>query len=374
MKKVFFLMAFVFSCVLVFTCYGNAQDFKLGEIYQLTSDELNSGWGIFTPDDEGIVYFTMKDYDKDSTSDTKINRLGINDEKLEEIAYLKELETKPFMAFPKPQWKDSKNGIFSFYYDDSDFGHASYVQLLEVDMFGQAKKNSFYEMCSTLTGNGPVTSWGHGPIFSPNENNIAIFCVSSTGNVNNAKSTIFILPTNELFSDPPGQIDASDIISVPVEGVVTDLNYLLDDWSANNEIVVSEYPNAEASGFEYEFTHWVSRNAADSKLFKIDSTGNKKYIAKHACCGSYSPDGEHIVFIDTGDGQVWIMNKDGEEKKALTEGENRKFMPSFSKDGTSITWTELKSLEQGEAMFGQKKGEGTSRFVIMFSNFVDEEE
>ncbi len=61
------------------------------------------------------------------------------------------------------------------------------------------------------------------------------------------------------------------------------------------------------------------------------------------------------------------MDNKGKGKTQLTDNGNKKYMPAWSYDGGYILYTELKSLE-GEAVFGQKKGAGQERYVIMMAS------
>ena len=356
MKKAIVMMGFVFLGFVFSMGSAVAQDLKLKEIYQLTPDDVNSGWGIFTPDDLGIVYFEMDDegLSRKNGGNVRFMKLDINNETVEKLAQY-EASNIAFNEYTKPQWLNSDDQILL--YECLGFGvHKTFM----TDLFGQAIfLDEFLRNMQFYTARGIR--------LSSDKQNIAAVGFYSDPN-EGYMSILLVMPTKILHGE---NIDSSELVMAPVDlGVMGEQVYSIDDWSSSNIILATEFPCSESN---YTF----SCINEGSKLFSIDNSGKKKYLSTHACCGSFSPDGEMIAYADTADGQIWIMDKTGKEKNALTSGENRKFMPSFSNDGVSITWTELKSLEQGEAMFGQKKGEGISRFVIMFSNFVqdgDEEE
>ena len=190
--------------------------------------------------------------------------------------------------------------------------------------------------------------------FSPNGDYVA-----GPGNTYE-KGHVNVLPSQKLLSLAP--IEESDILSIPFDAEMNDWDYEITSWSSINELFIDEYP----------FNTYYPQKGAfneDHKMFKIDSDGNKKYLAKHACCGDANPDADKIIYTDTTDGEVWIMDNNGGDKTQLTNNGNMKFNPVWSHDGSYILWTELKE-PSGEKMFGKTKG--IKRYVIMMAKLKEE--
>lgn len=79
---------------------------------------------------------------------------------------------------------------------------------------------------------------------------------------------------------------------------------------------------------------------ADVKLIRMDTDGNQQLRVSHAfkgnnAFGSFSPDGERIVFRSGTSGvkHLYIADSDGDNPKQLTFGDHTDTMPNWSPDG-----------------------------------------
>lgn len=330
----------VFTLVPSEKCYGNVPE--IDEIWQLTSDDTNSGWGIFSLDDEEIVYFELV-----GRRESAIYSVNIESERKEYIALFSSLKSQAFTELFKPQW--SKRNLFTVVYGDPSTAQLDSKVMLLTDMFGDATSYDVYTLC--LRKNYQPTAYG--VLFSPDRNDIAILC--GTGEIR-------IIPFNIISESKP--YTNTDLLIVPFDIEKTGWwDYSLDSWSALDELFVTEYVGGTSDSPAKRMTD----NEAN-KIFKIQSNGDKKYIAKHACCADAHPDGDLILYIDTLDGEVWVMDNNGKNQTPLTNNGNNKFNPVWSNDGNYISWTELKPIGSGKQKFGQKAGGGEERYVIMFAS------
>jgi len=81
------------------------------------------------------------------------------------------------------------------------------------------------------------------------------------------------------------------------------------------------YPRFSPDGQKIIFTqkHETSVNCQIYTI-KIDGTDLTMLTNTQGFTAGYSPDGEKIVYCDSspGNGRLWIMNKDGSNKRQLT--------------------------------------------------------
>ena len=102
--------------------------------------------------------------------------------------------------------------------------------------------------------------------------------------------------------------------------------YIMDSSGQNliritNNNNWDEYPRFSPNGQKIIFTQQHEANI-NYQLYTIntDGTGLTKLTDTQGYTADYSPDGEKIVYCDSSpdNGRLWIMNKDGTNKKQLT--------------------------------------------------------
>lgn len=120
--------------------------------------------------------------------------------------------------------------------------------------------------------------------------------------------------------------DGKKIVHQRYIGVGEPEIFIMDSSGQNPVRITSnnnwdEYPRYSPNEQKIIFTqmHEASINYQIYTI-NIDGTGLTKLTDTQGYTADYSPDGERIVFCDSspGNGRLWIMNKDGSNKKQLT--------------------------------------------------------
>ncbi len=104
------------------------------------------------------------------------------------------------------------------------------------------------------------------------------------------------------------------------------------DWSPDGKRIIftSDHNSSDINIWS------IAINGTDPKQLTADSTVNKG--------GRYSPDGQHIIFLSkrTGKKELWIMNADGSQQKAIGFQSVIVNSPSWSPAGNKIVYVGCK--------------------------------
>lgn len=368
--------AFAISILLALCAFPASASPRLGAPRQLTKNNVHGGWGIFTPDDRSIVYFQMSAFNTlDEFFDTpptmmsvyKINLSNLNSEELAVLNALRGVRFNYFFNFPnRAQWLPQSPGA---------------PPSLMFETLGSCGDDVV-----TLSGSLQVNRYDFSDVYasdywcnvsglrlSPDGTHAAY--VTDKANMTkdyNYYYNIVVMPSEpRLSGERITNTSLERTAVIDLANNVRDSSYRLDDWSAGNVFLLTETPrtfkwNPRLSDWRNYIIKMPAFNPA-SRVMKIDIDGNgKEYLADHACCGSFSPDGKYVIYTDTLDGELWIVDADGGAGSKLTSNHNWKFAASWSNAGTQITWTELKPLE-GSTSYNNGVEEKVQRFALMIA-------
>lgn len=94
-----------------------------------------------------------------------------------------------------------------------------------------------------------------------------------------------------------------------------------NSYRLTNNINWDWYPKYSPQGNKILFTQ-QHEAVVNYQLFtvNVDGTGKQRITDTQGYSADYSPDGEKIVYCDSspGNGRLWIINKDGTNKRQLT--------------------------------------------------------
>jgi Tol biopolymer transport system component/tRNA A-37 threonylcarbamoyl transferase component Bud32 len=125
-------------------------------------------------------------------------------------------------------------------------------------------------------------------------------------------------------STGPSQVVYVSYANGAVRSITNDLNYYTN-------ISVTADPHVLATlQYEYSFDFWVASMAAldSAKPITTDGRGDEP---------TWSPDGR-IAYFSFADGNIWLMESDGSNRKQLTSNAGGNALPLFSSDGHYIVF------------------------------------
>ncbi len=99
---------------------------------------------------------------------------------------------------------------------------------------------------------------------------------------------------------------------------------------------------------------WSDRDDGKMNIYVMNDDGShQKQLtnAKFDNSASWSPDGKRIAFISGEDGQVYVMNADGNERSRLTENLGNTFNPIWSPDGQYLIFGSFSDVWQAAALY-----------------------
>ncbi len=237
----------------------------------------------------------------------------------------------------------------------------------------EANKWEIFSVNSNGTGRKQLTFLGgtiDHPVWSPNGERIVFsykkneddFWQLYTMNADGSALTDISVNNNKNYSTPGWSPDGSKIVFVSEtdEQDVKKANPRLDIFMMNadgtNEIPITNDPATSADdhildkdpdwspdGSKFVFISYVS---SIPNIFIMNADGTEKRALTDFQAGTmlpkWSPDGKSIVFMSQKDGQneweIYIMNSDGTDVLRLTNNNTWDTGPIFSPDGAKIAW------------------------------------
>jgi TolB protein len=128
------------------------------------------------------------------------------------------------------------------------------------------------------------------------------------------------------------------------------------DGNGAHDLVEGSFPAWSPDGAWIAFR---GVEGVDLAVIRPDGTGLTSFGVRNAECPVWSPDGTRILYCRnedasgqvSGNWDVWVMNRDGSERRQLTNDPARDYPISWSRDGSEI------------AFFSERDGQGAS-FVM----------
>ncbi|MSU79902.1 MAG: hypothetical protein EXS16_17660 [Gemmataceae bacterium] len=172
-----------------------------------------------------------------------------------------------------------------------------------------------------------------------------------TMNIDGSELTQLLPKANTPHFDGHWSPDSKHIIFVYDILQGTDGKLQLDimnaDGSGQKNLLPHKGTFEESPRFSRDGTKllWTSTRNKNQDIWLMDADGkNQKALTTDLAIGNsptWSPDGKRIAFtsVRAGNLDIWVMNADGSEQKRLTDHPRMDYWPSWSPDGKTIAFT-----------------------------------